>query len=348
MPRLRAAKTSEEAALVPETEPVQIVLEGAPEVVSDEQELEVDTTKKPPAPEKKVETRAAPEPEAEDPEPVQPDIGALQKQLEDLKRAEQSAQEALVIERQRAAESQKREQEFIQRDRRNQEEVTQAQYDAILNAIEASRAEAETAQRDLEAADQAGDSKLKGDAYRRLARAEANQARLEDGKIAIESRREAEKTAPKVEPPAPPPAAPALPAAAQAWLKEHPEYLNDPTKNRQIQAAHRFVDEVQNIPLWTPEYFEKIETHLGIRKTAPKTDDADDADARPTRRTVVTQAPPTRESVSVTTGKPQSTKVTLSPQQREAARIAGVDEVTYARNVQRLEQLKREGHYQER
>lgn len=349
MPKLRAVRTKEEAANVPAEEPVEVVLVDETQLQQEpekdaKEKVEVKDSEDRRARRVVQEQKETEEEEVKD----QPDISALQRELEALKRAEQTAQEQLLAERQRSQDNHRLAQEAREQSRKHQGETVQAQYDAIVNAMEAARSDADSAQRDIEVADAAGDLKLKGEAYRRLARAEANQARLEDGKLSIEARRQSEEDEPKKQKTeeTQPPQQPQLPAAAQTWLKEHPEYLSDPSKNRQIQAAHNFVAEVERTPLWTPEYFEKIETHLGLRKAAPKTDDEDD-DSPPVRRKVVTQAPPTRESVSLTTGKPQSTKVTLTPKQREAAKIAGIDEITYARGVQELERRKKEGMYQE-
>jgi len=55
-----------------------------------------------------------------------------------------------------------------------------------------------------------------------------------------------------------------------------------------------------------------------------------------------------RDAPSLSSGASRPSQVTLSPEQREAARIAGVDEATYARNFLRMLELKKQGHYQER
>lgn len=350
MPKLRAVRTKEEAANVPAEEPVEVVL-------VDESQLQQEPDKNAKDQAEKVETqdsearsprRVVQEQREAEEEKVEPDVSALQRELEALKRADTAREAELVAERQRSQENHRQAQEAREQSRKHQGETVQAQYDAIVNAMEAARSDADSAQRDIEVADAAGDLKLKGEAYRRLARAEANQARLEDGKLSIEARRQSEEAEPKKdETSANQP--PQLPAAAQTWLTAHPEYLNNPTKNKQIQYVDELVTREERIPRWTEAYFERVETHLGLRKEEPKKDiEEDDEPPQRIRSKVVTQAPPTRESVSLTTGKPQSTKITLTPLQREAAKIAGVDEITYARGVQELEKRKREGMYQER
>jgi hypothetical protein len=62
-------------------------------------------------------------------------------------------------------------------------------------------------------------------------------------------------------------------------------------------------------------------------------------------RKVPVSAPVSRAVPSAGGGRPASGRVELSLEQREAARIAGVDEFTYARGVQRLAALKAQGLY---
>ena len=59
-------------------------------------------------------------------------------------------------------------------------------------------------------------------------------------------------------------------------------------------------------------------------------------------------APPSRSSPGSTSARAASSdQVTLSPQEREAAKISKVDEYTYAKNKQKLQALKKQGYYQE-
>ena len=59
-------------------------------------------------------------------------------------------------------------------------------------------------------------------------------------------------------------------------------------------------------------------------------------------------APVSRDAPNLSTGRPQSRTITLSPAQRDAARISGISETEYAKNLIRLNELKAQGHYQER
>ena len=68
--------------------------------------------------------------------------------------------------------------------------------------------------------------------------------------------------------------------------------------------------------------------------------------AQSSKRSMVS-APVSRESPSWSGGQStgRNSRITLSPAQKEAARIAGISEVEYARNLLRLQQAKANGHY---
>ena len=60
-------------------------------------------------------------------------------------------------------------------------------------------------------------------------------------------------------------------------------------------------------------------------------------------------APVSRETPNLSTGRPQPRReVELTAEQREHAKIAGVDDFTYARGVKELERRKKIGMYPDR
>jgi len=59
-------------------------------------------------------------------------------------------------------------------------------------------------------------------------------------------------------------------------------------------------------------------------------------------------APVSRDAPNLTTGRPQKRNIELSAEQREHARIAGVDDFTYAKNLQELDRRKKLGMYPDR
>src|SRR5262249_41701106 len=68
------------------------------------------------------------------------------------------------------------------------------------------------------------------------------------------------------------------------------------------------------------------------------------------RRASIPMSPPVSREVPTLSGEPprRPGRIELSPAEREAAAISGIDEVTYAQNKLRLIELKKRGHYQER
>jgi len=340
MPRIRAARTPEEAAAVPADQPVAIDLSTPPEPDIKEDE--------PAAPE-----RAARKPGAES--ETEPEQSPLQKQLDDMRRAEATVREQLGAERARseAAMRQARERETeLARERGGRE---QAEYDTVLNAIGHAQAEADVAQRDLETAMSSADFKGAAEAQRRLATATARLVQLEDGKMAADVRREEQKQ--QVRAPPPPPTNPVdrqidqmaqLSGRQRDWLKRHPDAMTDPRKNTRLGAAHFDAMDAGHAED-TDGYYQFLEERLGYRKPAPvASEDDDEPDPKPTRRSPPVSAPVSRDAPSLSSSKRPSSRVELSPAQREHAKIAGVDEVTYAKGVQELERRKAAGMYPDR
>ena len=334
MPRLRVVKKPEDSAKIPETEAVQVELRPEGEIETEVLET-VDTAKK-------AEVKA---PEAPSEEVVQ-----LKKQLEDLKKANE---QALAT----AADNDKRRREAQSQAEEHQKELAkvggraeQAEFDSILTALGAAQFEMDSAKRDLRASGEAGDWDKQADAQARIAQAAGRVMQLEDGKAAFESRREELKEERKT---AKEPTQtnltvdeyidglPNLMGAEKSWLKAHPELLTDKRKNARLQAAY-FDAEDANQARGSESYFKFIEEKLGYRKAEVE---ADDEDVETETRSPVVSAPVSRESISPSSGKAVSTRITLNPQQREAAKLAGVDELTYARQLQKLAELKKEGHY---
>lgn len=93
----------------------------------------------------------------------------------------------------------------------------------------------------------------------------------------------------------------------------------------------------------TSRYIEAIETEIGLRQPPAGEQEVED---EPPRKSAVVSAPVSREATSVVTGKSVSpSRVTLTPQEAEAARIAGVDPKDYARQLLRLREEKKQGRY---
>lgn len=347
MPKIRPLRKQEDIDAVPVDQAVTIDLSPEPAAPAQDDPPAGDA---PPAPAARA---AEPPPREEEPDAT----AVLRQQLEASQQAEKLQRDRAESEARARAEAERRAAEQTQEATRFRGESEQAQYDAIVNAIGAATAEAESAQRDYENAMSAGDFKTVGEAQRRMSRAEARLVQLEDGKAVFDQRREEGTRAPpeRTERPAAPSIEGQIDAMAnltveeKTWLKGHTDALTDQRRNAKLGAAYyEAID--QGLARGTPEYFTFLETRLGYRKAdpAPNDDEDDDPPApQPTRRTPTVSAPVSRDIPSGGSGRPSNSKVTLTPEQREAARLSGIDEVTYAKNLIRLQAEKRSGNYME-
>ena len=295
-------------------------------------------------PEPEIEVVPAEEPEvpvAEDPSLV------LQKQIADLKRSEE-------IQRTRADNAARDRDVALQRANEREVEINrfrneaqESQYDSVVSALSAANAEAEKAQLDIENALASGDFRAQAEATRRLTKAENNISKLEDGKYEIENRVRESKNV-KAEPvqkvaPNDPVENSTLPPVAKNWLRAHPEYMNDPRKNTKLQALHwDVIDEGHE--QFSPAYFESVERHLGLRESAPVPVAVQQRQPDPQQRTSLVSAPVSREAPTGSSTRTAS-QVRLTANQREAAKLSGITEAEYAKQLVKLEQMTRDGTY---
>ena len=336
MPRIKPARTLEEINAVPKDKSVTIALEPEGTVILDKEADAIDQTKQDLEAANQTDNKLVKaEPEEKD------DAADLRKQLEDMRKANEESsrrvQEEIAARQAAEARVREREQEAHQSKIRAED----AEYDAILNAIGAAESEAEAAQRDIAVGTEASDAKTVAEASRRLARAEARLSQLEDGKIAIERAKSAQaaraKEAPVQQQQHQRPATveqyidqlPNLLPSQRDWLKEHPDAITDNRKNLRLQGAHVEAED-QGFRPGTQKYFNYLEQRLGYAETEDAMDNEDD------RRSVQVSAPPSRAATNPGTGRPSGSRITLTPEQREMARLSGIDEITYARGLQRL------------
>lgn len=329
-------RTAEEALTIPPDEPVLIELTADSSGVT--------------APGAEPELKPAEIKVAEEPvvEKVEPEETSLQKQLEDMKKAEAAAREreaSAIRQRDAAIQAANQHGEAHYRSEGARE---QAQYDAVLNAIGAAESEANRAEGDYATAMANSDFVAAAAAQRRLSVATTRLVQLEDGKAAFESRQEPAKYEP-IRPQASDPidANPNLSGRQKEWLKGHRDAQTDPAQLARLGAAHWDALKA-NHAQDSDAYFQFLEERLGYRQVAMQVKKDEIEDASTQYRSMPMSAPVTRESPSINGGSVRPTQVTLSAAQREAARISDVDDVTYAKNFLRLQELKKNGHYQER
>jgi hypothetical protein len=321
----------------PIKDPVEIVADNIDQPVT----IEIDDA--PPA-EAEVEIVQKTKP----PEPADDD--AVKKALEATQRADE-LQRNLAEANRRADEQARIAREREQELTRERGDRADAEYNSILTAIAAEQAALEQAELSYQQAATAGDWATAAKAQRAMATASARVDRLEDNKAAFDSKRESDKTKP-VEPerrPAPPAdfegQIAALPQEAKAWLRQHPEYWNDPVKNRRVQALHSYLVDHKGLPQFSREYFDEMDNQLGLK--APTTTQ------EPTHRRSMPVSAPVSRDIPGPSGVRTSSKITLSPEEREIARksFSAPDmtdeqkEKLYAMNKAKLQRMRSNGQY---
>jgi hypothetical protein len=128
-----------------------------------------------------------------------------------------------------------------------------------------------------------------------------------------------------------------------AWVRKHGEFITDPAKHRKMIAAHELAL-ADGIQADTDEYFASIEDTLKL-KAAPREevrlhdeDPTAEAAATPSAKQGRQSAPasaPVARSGNGTNGTSNGARqrtMTLTPEEREAARISGVTDEEYAMN----------------
>jgi hypothetical protein len=136
---------------------------------------------------------------------------------------------------------------------------------------------------------------------------------------------------------------PDLTEAKRQFIRAYPEMIDDPANGAlHFQALDRgHADD-------SDSYFAFIEAGLKAKNERPKPT-APMIEPKPPQPRVVVAAPVSREAISITSGQPVTSKITLTPEQREAAKFsmpgipAAEAERRYAANLIRLEQARRAG-----
>jgi hypothetical protein len=196
-------------------------------------------------------------------------IQTLKDQLAEREKALETANQQITTQSTLASQATQRaaqaEREAIQA----RTEASQSQKTTVDSGISAAKAEADAAEESYKAAFEAGNAGDMAKAQRRMSRAEADLALLEQAKgdLADPPQRQTQRTE------APQPADPieqfinSRTAPTQTWLRKNIDYLRDPKKNAKMQAAH-YDAESEGLALDSPQYFDHIERFLGMKKPA--------------------------------------------------------------------------------
>jgi hypothetical protein len=253
------------------------------------------------------------------PEAVEPKDAAVTDLAEQFKELEAKSkshekERSEALERaataERAAEAARHEAETARR------EATSSNLDTITQALATAQALADAAKRDKKVAREAGDFDAESEADERLIQARIDIRTYDEAKSNLEARKAA------------PPKAPIDPVEAYVrgrttetanWLREHREFVIDPSKNRKLTAAH-YAAVADDLAPDTKEYFEYVEKHIGLRKDAAPVTEGDDVQRpgaekkKPAQRAVA----PVGNS-SANGGSPASNEVRLSAREAAAA-----------------------------
>lgn len=176
-------------------------------------------------------------------------------------------------------------------------EIVDSQFESVTTGLEAAESEAKSAEQEYTAAFERGDGPAMATAQRKMARAESKIQRLEESKADLEVRKKAASTESRKEThqSAPDPVDAYIANRTEPtarWLREHKEWISDPRKNAKLTAAH-YSAQGEGIEPDTPEYFEHVETFIGLRggDTAKKSGTDQSNGKTQTRRPSVPVAP---------------------------------------------------------
>lgn len=293
-----------------------------------------------------TEVSLAPEPAPKSEPPPQDDQNQLASQLAAQQRAEELQRQNAELQRQNAEHEARLREERVRGD--------DAEYNSVLTAIAAEQAVLDKAEQDYAGYASMGDFANAAKAQRLMAQSAARLDRLEDGKVAFEQKREARTKEP---PPAPAPPQlsfeqriQSLPETAKAWLRKHPEFINDQEMNAKIGAAHSYLTKNKGIEGFSPAYFDALDEEFGFKTTPPATTEP----SQPARRSMPVSAPVSRDVPSANGQRPtSSSKMTLTEEERRIARTSftapdmtnAQKELLYAQNKRRLQTMRANGQY---
>lgn len=277
---------------------------------------------------------------------------ALKKQIEDLRKSEEvqrNLAEQLRREREQvmqAAAEQARKATKYQRETLEQEDL------ALDSTRSAAKAAAEKALSDYKNALDAGDNDAAAQAMDRLTDAKADLRVVERGREELKlKKKELKKERRRLEeqqatvPPQPtgdPVDAWGLPPAESDWLKNHREYYKDKAKSLELEYAHKRA-ELQGLKPGMLEYLPFINKAL-----FPDGEEAVNVPEETQQRASMMSAPVSRETPAGNGRRPSTTRVTLTREEKEYAKISGVTEEEYAKNKLKLADMVSQGLYGER
>lgn len=261
--------------------------------------------------------------QVEDPkEVVKTDVIDPEEGLNDLK---------AQLERERAAriEAERRAREAQETAHKANTEVHDSNLHLVNNAIDTVKQNNEILKANYREAMASGDYDQAAEIQQSMSTNAAKLLQLEQGKQALESQ-------PKPQLPRQQASDPVEALASQLstksadWIRKNPQFVTNPRLYQKMIAAHQLAM-ADEIPADTPEYFEAIESTLGLRRQeARQSDDASEAAAKVTQRRSSPPAAPVTRSGTGTSNRPNTVRLTSA--EREMAQMMGMSDQEYAKN----------------
>jgi hypothetical protein len=269
-------------------------------------------------------------------------IVELKKQLADRDAKVKATLETAEAERRRAEAAEQRVGAATQEVEQYKTQAQTAEQKAVSNAIDAASRESESALHEYEAAMNAADYAAAGKAQAKIAKVAAQLVQFETAKAAIDAQAARQPTQVRVDTQQRQvdPTEVFLGSFSprtQGWLREHRDLITQdgygrPGLSNKAMAAH-YSAVAEGIAPESDEYF----TFMEDKMAPPRREEVEDPPVQQ-RRAAPVSAPVSRDTPS-TNGR-TNTRIRLTPEQVEIARISGLTEAQYAEN---LTALKAEG-----
>lgn len=292
-------------------------------------------------------------------EPLTEEESPLQKALDAQHRAEE-LQRTAQRERDEALRHANARGQELTRERTRSED---AEYNSVLTAIAAEQSALDKAEADYVFALNTQDFASAAKAQTVMARATGRIDRLEENRQAFDQRRAAP---PRQQPQPQPQPQPqgfeaqiaSLPEPAKAWLRKHPEFINDTAMNEKIGGMHVYLTKTEGVQPFSPAYFDALDNRFGF-KAKPEPTRSEQA-AQPQRSRSMPMSAPVSRDVPGSNGQRQdSKKMYLTPEEVQIARLSIVDrpdmpkmtnaqkEYLYAQNKMKLKNQRASGEYRQ-
>ena len=264
----------------------------------------------------------------------------------DVSNSLESLRQKLAAVSQQAATAERARVEAEKRAAQSEETVSSAKADAILaqhgaitSGLDSAKKRLETLEREHQSALESGDYKTATRANSDMGRVQAEIVKFEDSKAYLDDQIKTGANAPKKEPVKVEPTSEdrfeqtigRLPAKSQAWLREHPETINDPELNHLLQAADVAARTKKGFTFESPEYFAYLEERLGLNGADDDDGDAEETEVKPKGK-MMQSAPVHRDAPSQSNGKTNGQRVSLTKAEVEMAEAMGMTKEDYARN----------------